>query len=398
MMNQAEQTAFIKNGMERLYQELEQTDPICLRMCDVPEAMRASPVSEDGWCKWRLVPSSVTAEDLDRLERQTGCGFPFLLRTFLSTYFHYFDDMGLGRQTMDEPFDSMENAWNPTLVRAGYLPFLWDEKGYFIRCIDLANMPDEDRCPVVEIDHEILFDFDEDAGREEIQPAMEPVAASLRAFLEPVFLSGWFVSKSRKLAQDYINGLQEAYKDNDSAEIWDDFTRIAHGAGADDLARLRMVYPELPASLETLLKFADGTYYREYQPGRKTCLYFLGSDMEEYPYYLLSAGQMLQTKDRFSEWGKYLIEREYDGIPVDERITNDRKTLRWLHFSDCMNNGGTSQLYIDFSPSETGRAGQIVRYVHDPDELTVIADSFDEYLQMLMDNEYDFINEDTVDE
>ncbi|MCI8690561.1 MAG: SMI1/KNR4 family protein [Oscillibacter sp.] len=227
---------------------------------------------------------------------------------------------------------------------------------------------------------------------------MEPVAASLRAFLEPVFLSGWFVSKSRKLAQDYINGLQEAYKDNDSAEIWDDFTRIAHGAGADDLARLRMVYPELPASLETLLKFADGTYYREYQPGRKTCLYFLGSDMEEYPYYLLSAGQMLQTKDRFSEWGKYLIEREYDGIPVDERITNDRKTLRWLHFSDCMNNGGTSQLYIDFSPSETGRAGQIVRYVHDPDELTVIADSFDEYLQMLMDNEYDFINEDTVDE
>lgn len=38
-----------------------------------------------------------------------------------------------------------------------------------------------------------------------------------------------------------------------------------------------------------------------------------------------------------------------------------------------------------------------MRYLHDPDELVIIADSFDEYLQMLMENEYDFINEDSLD-
>ena len=40
----------------------------------------------------------------------------------------------------------------------------------------------------------------------------------------------------------------------------------------------------------------------------------------------------------------------------------------------------------------------MLRYLHDPDEMVVVADSFDEYLQMLMDEEYDFINEDTVEE
>lgn len=70
--------------------------------------------------------------------------------------------------------------------------------------------------------------------------------------------------------------------------------------------------------------------------------------------------------------------------------------MRWLHFSDCMNNGGTSQLFIDFSPSDKGVKGQIVRFLHDPDEIKVIADSFEEYLQQLIDDGYDFINEDTV--
>ncbi len=397
MMNQAEQTAFIKNGLEKLYQEMEQADSILLKMCDVPEAMQAEPPDKDGWCKWKLLPSPVTAEDLNKLEQETGCPFPSLLRTALSTYCHYFDDTDLWNQPLDDVFGAVENAWNPTLVRAGYLPFSWDMDGYFIRCIDLANMPDEDRCPVVQIDHEVLFDFDEDVGREILQPEMVPVADSFQAFLENIF-SGWFASERRKLAQKYIDGLKEAYTDCNAAEVWEEFVQTAHGVSDDDLSRLRTFYPELPGSLEALLQFADGTYYREYQKGKKTCLYFLGSDLEEYPYYLLSAEQMLETKDNFQKWGDYLIEREYDDIPVDERITDDLEALHWLHFSDCMNNGGTSQLYIDFSPSETGKTGQIVRFVHDPDELTVIADSFDEYLEMLMEQEYDFINEDTADE
>ena len=81
---------------------------------------------------------------------------------------------------------------------------------------------------------------------------------------------------------------------------------------------------------------------------------------------------------------------------MDDKITNVSETAKWLNFSDCMNNGGTSSLYIDFTPSGSGKNGQIVRYLHDPDEFAVIADSFDDYLNMLMDHGYDFINDITV--
>ena len=56
-----------------------------------------------------------------------------------------------------------------------------------------------------------------------------------------------------------------------------------------------------------------------------------------------------------------------------------------------MNNGGTSQLYIDFNPTKEGIKGQIIRYVHDPDECKVIAASFGEYLKYLIDNKYEFV-------
>lgn len=47
-------------------------------------------------------------------------------------------------------------------------------------------------------------------------------------------------------------------------------------------------------------------------------------------------------------------------------------------------------MYLDFSPAEGGKMGQVVRYVHDPDSFEVIASSFDEYLQQLVEGDYEF--------
>ena len=89
------------------------------------------------------------------------------------------------------------------------------------------------------------------------------------------------------------------------------------------------------------------------------------------------------------------LKKAYPEVPDS---FNDSQEMNWLHFSDCANNGGTSQLFIDFSPSEKGVKGQIVRFLHDPDELMVIADSFDDYLKIIMDNGYPFINEDCIED
>ena len=197
------------------------------------------------------------------------------------------------------------------------------------------------------------------------------------------------------IAQKYIEGLKMAYYENGGKRKWNHFKKVMHGASKEDIEKLQVLYPDTPNSLLQLLEIVDGTYWRKYAEEEVTLL-FLGSDMEEYPYFLLSAQQMIDTKDDFRKWGDYLITREFDDIQIDDGICDDIEKLCWLHFSDCVNNGGTSQLFIDFSPSAKGKKGQVVRYLHDPDELIIVADSFDEYLQMLMDEEYDFITEDYI--
>lgn len=197
-------------------------------------------------------------------------------------------------------------------------------------------------------------------------------------------------------AQQYITGLKKAYYENEAEESWDHFEKIKHRATKDNIEKLTGLYPHIPDALVSLLNYVDGTYWREYE-GEKIAFYILGSDMEEYPYYLLSSAEMIENHDIAVKYYSDYIERKYEEVEIDEKITDTTKDLKWLHFSDCMNNGGTSQLFIDFSPSEKGTKGQIVRFLHDPDEFSVIADSFEDYLQMLMDKDYDFINEDLLE-
>lgn len=204
------------------------------------------------------------------------------------------------------------------------------------------------------------------------------------------------------LAQRYIEGLKQAYLNagGECAAKWRHFESVIHGMDEAGRQKLLEMYPDIPKSLLELLEFVDGTYFREYGDERLT-FYFLGSDVEDggYPYYLYSAEQLIEDSkqiysDNFADlfcW--YLEDKDNeDGIYVDERIQMDGTQTNWLCFSDCMNNGGSSSLFIDFTPAEGGKKGQIIRYLHDPDELAVIADSFDEYLEMLIEKKYAFVD------
>jgi len=194
------------------------------------------------------------------------------------------------------------------------------------------------------------------------------------------------------IVEKYLKELKRAYYKNGGKEMWDNFEKLKEGASEEDIKKLKEEYPEVPDSLIELLKNVDGTYFRKYK-GETVVFYFLGSDVEEYPYYLLSSSQILETKDKAYKYYADYVDRKYEEVEIDEEIISDSKKMRWLHFSDCMNNGGTSQLFIDFSPSAIGKVGQVVRFRHDPDEMVVIADSFDDYLKMLMKNGYCFVDE-----
>lgn len=198
-----------------------------------------------------------------------------------------------------------------------------------------------------------------------------------------------------EIVNQFLSGLKKAYFDTGAEKDWEHFEKIKQGATKEDIEKIKMVYPTVPDALIGVLEYVDGTYWREYA-GEEISFYFLGSDVEEYPYYLLSSKQIIENQNIAITYYSEYIDRKYKEVEIDERIIHQSNSLKWLHFSDCSNNGGTSQLFIDFSPSSEGKMGQIIRFLHDPDEFSVIADSFEEYLKNLIENEFEFINEDTV--
>lgn len=183
----------------------------------------------------------------------------------------------------------------------------------------------------------------------------------------------------------YFNGLMKYLPEEEQLQL-----QRAIGATESQLQALLNVFPNCPESLINLLKDVNGTYYCKH--GEETiCVLVLGSDLGEYPYYLKSVEQIIadyQVKDSESIYERY--EDFLDYVEVDERINMHVPLSERLCFSDCMNNGGTSRLYIDFNPNEGGQVGQIIRFVHDPDSYEVIAPSFEAYLQKLVDREYEF--------
>ncbi len=190
-----------------------------------------------------------------------------------------------------------------------------------------------------------------------------------------------------ELVNNFLKGLKEHLSPEELEEL-----HKASGAAKEYLTTLQLHYPNCPESLLDLLKNIDGTYFRKYGEDQ-IAICILGSDVEDgtYPYYLLSTQQMLESSKEEVDIS-YLSEYEEEG--VDPKI-NPESLLpgTYLHFSDCMNNGGTSSLYIDFNPTDQGVSGQIIRFLHDPDEFKVIANCFDEYLQGLIDNGFRYVYE-----
>lgn len=98
--------------------------------------------------------------------------------------------------------------------------------------------------------------------------------------------------------QNYLNKLKQAYINADALAYWQDFENRIHGASDEDIAQLKEKYPLIPQSLVDLLKFVDGTYWREYN-GKQLTFFMFGSIADDfaYPCYLHSCEQMLNSKN-----------------------------------------------------------------------------------------------------
>jgi len=191
------------------------------------------------------------------------------------------------------------------------------------------------------------------------------------------------------LVDRFLSGLIPRLPEDDAPQwAW------IEGASEADLQRLRAQWPQVPDSLVELLSRVDGTHFRDYPKGQ-VCVLMLGSDVGDYPYYLRSIGQIFEDQQQWADSIRSIYEEWLEEEPeiLGAGIDADLPMSRRLCFSHCMNNGGTSMLYLDFDPAPGGSVGQVVRYLHDPDSYAVIAPSFDAYLQQLIDRDYSFLDE-----
>ena len=192
------------------------------------------------------------------------------------------------------------------------------------------------------------------------------------------------------LVDRFLSGLIPRLPEDDAPQwAW------TEGASEADLQRLRAQWPQVPDSLVELLSRVDGTHFRDYPKG-EVCVLMLGSDVGDYPYYLRSIAQIFEDQQQWDDSIRSIYEEWLEEEPeiLGAGIDADLPMSRRLCFSHCMNNGGTSMLYLDFDPAPGGSVGQVVRYLHDPDSYAVIAPSFDAYLQQLIDGDYAFIDQD----
>lgn len=186
--------AFMKDFFERYYSKIKSQGDIFVKGVNIPTEMLAEGADpNEEWNIWKLYPSTVTPDDFADFEKNIKIKLPECIKAFFSVYHHRFDT-AIGRNEIKRPLYDLERAFNPHLVSNGFLPIGWDSDSFFIRCMDLANMPDEEKCRIVEIDHEPFFDlmYDcEDKGipvpKEELLKLFRPVAENFYEYLNGVY-------------------------------------------------------------------------------------------------------------------------------------------------------------------------------------------------------------------
>ena len=189
------------------------------------------------------------------------------------------------------------------------------------------------------------------------------------------------------IVNHYLAGLRQVLPPTPLARL-----AVAGGASAAQLQTLLQAFPDCPASLLALLSQLNGTHWDDDEDGVGTAVLVLGADpgMGSYPYFLRSVEQILEDRQLYPD----SIVEIYGELVLDSGIDAQASGKERLCFAHCMNNGGTSMLYLDFAPAAGGVIGQVIRFLHDPDEYRVIAAGFDAYLQLQIHQEYVFVDPD----
>ena len=153
-------------------------------------------------------------------------------------------------------------------------------------------------------------------------------------------------------------------------EYLDDYQEIS-GASEEEIAALEEKFEiTLPDDVKELYSYKNGSKYLSILP----CLI----DERDMAFCLLSLQAIEKTKHYFQNRDTLLTEfPEYFTSQDIEKMRNERIkpylfNKKWIPFAEYCD---SCFLMLDFDPDKEGKEGQILCYIHDPDEVVYVAES-----------------------
>ena len=136
----------------------------------------------------------------------------------------------------------------------------------------------------------------------------------------------------------------------------------------------------LPSDFKELYSYKNGSKYFSILP----CVI----DQRELTFSLMSLQEIETCKTYFqnrdallTEFPDYFSSQDLENMR-DGRIKPYLFNKKWLPFAQYCD---SCYLMLDFDPDQEGQEGQIICYIHDPDEIIYVAESLTELIEGIMD-------------
>ena len=190
------------------------------------------------------------------------------------------------------------------------------------------------------------------------------------------------ISNEIKKIEDYICENFEEWDLDDPVEeeYIDDYQEI-EGASEEEISAFEEKFDiTLPEDVKELYRYKNGSKYFSILP----CVI----DEREMAFNLMSLDAIEKAKKYFqnrdallTEFSEHFTSEDIEKMK-DSRIKPYLFNKKWIPFAEYCD---SCFLMLDFDPDTEGKEGQIICYIHDPDEVIYAAESLMELIEGIMD-------------
>ena len=190
------------------------------------------------------------------------------------------------------------------------------------------------------------------------------------------------ISNEIKKIEEYICENFEEWDLDDPVEeeYIDDYQEI-EGASEEEISAFEEKFGiTLPEDVKELYRYKNGSKYFSILP--------CAIDEREMAFNLMSLDAIEKAKKYFqnrdallTEFSKHFTSEDIEKMK-DSRIKPYLFNKKWIPFAEYCD---SCFLMLDFDPDKEGKVGQIICYIHDPDEVIYAAESLTKLIEGIME-------------